>query len=90
MNQQLVRRGATVRNREGTVVGAVVVSGERTFIVSTRDVGGSEFSARYSDIERMEGDDVFLLAELDVLKRRDETEGGDPEGRGYGRSVTRA
>jgi len=82
MNQQSIRRDAKVRNREGVLLGTVVVSGERTFIVAFE---GKEFSARYADVERMDGDEVVLRAELAELKRRDEAEGGDPEGGGYRR-----
>lgn len=89
MNQQSVRRGATVRNLNGKELGKIVTAGEATFVIGTGVLSRSEYSARYTDIVEMRDGDVVLGAELEELRQRDEAEGSPYPSTGHYPSAER-
>lgn len=76
MDEHDVRRGATVRNRKRDVLGTIVVSCDRTFIVTAGGGVGEEFSVRLTDVVELDGEDIIIGAELEELRKRNDAEGG--------------
>lgn len=74
VDQQVIAKGATVRNLAGDRIGEVITSVQDTFIVGTGRSEDPEYSVRYSDIAEIRNGDIVLRQALDDLRRRDQIE----------------
>ncbi len=75
MDQQAVRKGATVRDLAGNKLGEIVACGETTFVIGTGVAASPELAVRHSDIAEARDGEIVLVRGLDELRLREETEG---------------
>jgi hypothetical protein len=59
-----IQRGMTVRDRDGEALGGVVAVDPRGFTIGRGRVFEQEYPVRFSDVEGLDGEDVYLRRDL--------------------------
>ena len=62
-----IQRGMTVRDRDGEALGGIVAVDPRGFTIGKGRIFEREYPVRFSDVEDLDGDDVYLRRDLASL-----------------------